>query len=41
MNRYRALLFLGLAVVVALITSIMLLSWLREVESRRSVPSVR
>ena len=39
MNRYRALLFLGLAVVVALITSVMLLSWLRDVESRRSVPS--
>ncbi|WP_447601684.1 Flp pilus assembly protein CpaB [Nitrospira sp. Nam80] len=39
MNRYRALLFLGLAVVVALITSVMLWSWLRDVESRRSAPS--
>jgi pilus assembly protein CpaB len=39
MNRYRALLFLGLAVVVALITSVMVLSWLRDVEGRRSAQS--
>jgi len=39
MNRYRALLFLGLAVVVALITSVMLFSWLRDVENRRNAPT--
>ncbi|MGH7230002.1 MAG: Flp pilus assembly protein CpaB [Nitrospiraceae bacterium] len=37
MNRSRSLLFLGLAVVVALITSVMLFSWLRDVENRRAV----
>jgi len=36
MNRYRALLFLGLAVVVALVTSVMLFSWLRDIESQRN-----
>lgn len=36
MNRRRALLFLGLAVTVALITSVMLFSWLRDVENRRN-----
>lgn len=30
MNRYRALIFLGLAVVIALITSVMVFSWLRN-----------
>lgn len=35
MNRHRALLFLGLAVAVALITSVMLFSWLRDVENQR------
>lgn len=39
MNRYRALIFLGLAVVVALITSVMLFSWLRDVENRRNAPT--
>jgi len=39
MNRYRALLFLGLAVVVALITSVMLFSWLRDLENRRNAPT--
>ncbi len=39
MNRYRALWFLGLAVVVALITSVMLFSWLRDVENRRNTPT--
>lgn len=39
MNRYRALLFLGLAMVVALITSVMLFSWLRDVENRRNAPT--
>ena len=37
MNRSRSLVFLGLAVVVALITSVMLFSWLRDVENRRTV----
>ncbi len=36
MNRHRALLFLGLAVGVALITTIMLFSWLRDVENQRT-----
>src|SRR5207237_880000 len=35
MNRYRALIFLGLAVVIALITSVMVFSWLRN---QASVP---
>ena len=39
MNRSRSLLFLGLAVVVALITSVMLFSWLRDVENRRNTPT--
>ena len=30
MNRYRALIFLGLAMVIALITSVMVFSWLRN-----------
>ena len=30
MNRYRALIFLGLAVVIALFTSVMVFSWLRN-----------
>jgi pilus assembly protein CpaB len=30
MNRYRALIFLGLAIVIALFTSVMVLSWLRN-----------
>jgi pilus assembly protein CpaB len=36
MNRNRALLFLGLAALVAIITSVMLFSWLRDLENRRS-----
>ena len=40
MNRSRALLFLGLAAVVAIITSIMLFSWLRDMETQRSAALV-
>ena len=40
MNRHRALLFLGLAVGVALITSLMLFSWLRDLEIQRTASAM-